>query len=99
MDSFVPVMNESMNEMIYEMNSTLKCGFKIKSSYDPRSPEIFRLPCPIAKIAFITARIIPPLYFISPVQYMIHFIYHFVHMLCIMHALSEISPNLLSQIG
>ena len=34
----------------------------------------------IAKIAFITARIIALLDFISAVQYMIHFIYHFVHL-------------------
>ena len=32
----------------------------------------------IAKIAFITARIIASLDFISAVQYMIHFIYHFI---------------------
>ena len=32
-----------------------------------------------AKIAFITARIIPLLDFIPAVQYMIHFICHFVH--------------------
>ena len=42
------------------------------------SPEIFRLLLyAIAKIAFITARIIASLDFISAVQYMINFIYHF----------------------
>ena len=34
----------------------------------------------IAKIALITVRIITSLHFISTVQYMIHFIYHFVHL-------------------
>ena len=34
----------------------------------------------IAKIEFITTRIIALLDFISAVQYMIHFIYHFVHL-------------------
>ena len=34
----------------------------------------------IAKIEFITARIIALLDFISAVQYMIPFIYHFVHL-------------------
>ena len=34
----------------------------------------------IAKIAFITARIIVLLDLISAVQYVIHFIYHFVHL-------------------
>ena len=33
----------------------------------------------IAKIATITARIIALLDFVSAVQYMIHFIYNFVH--------------------
>ena len=33
-----------------------------------------------AKIAFIIARIITSLHFISTVQYMFHFIYHFLHM-------------------
>ena len=30
MGSHVPVMNESMNEMIYEVNVILKCGYEIK---------------------------------------------------------------------
>ena len=34
----------------------------------------------IAKIAFITARIIALLDFISAVQYMIHFVYNSVHL-------------------
>ena len=42
------------------------------------SPTFFRLLCKIAKIAFITARIIASLDFIYAVQCMIHFIYHFV---------------------
>ena len=42
--------------------------------------EFFRLLYAIAKIASITARIIALLDFISAVQDMIHFIYHFVHL-------------------
>ena len=30
MGSGVPVMNESTNEMIYEMNHILNCGYEIK---------------------------------------------------------------------
>ena len=59
-----------MNEMIYEMKHILNYGYGIKYSYDP---------CIFAKIAAITARIIVLLDFISAVQYMIHFTYHFVH--------------------
>ena len=40
--------------------------------------EFFKLLYAIAKIAFITARIISSLDFISAVQYMIPFIYHFI---------------------
>ena len=43
-------------------------------------PELFRLLSAIAKIAFITTRIIVSLDFISAVQYTIHFIYHFVYL-------------------
>ena len=32
MGSNVPVMNESTNEMIYEMDHILKCGYDVKSS-------------------------------------------------------------------
>ena len=32
-------MNEPTNEMIYERNHTLNCGYEIKWSYDPRSYE------------------------------------------------------------
>ena len=39
---------------------------------------VFRLLSAIAKIAFITARIIASLDFISAVHYMIHFMHHFV---------------------
>ena len=35
--SNIHVMNESTNEMIYEMNHILNCGYEIKCSYDPRS--------------------------------------------------------------
>ena len=42
----------------------------------------------IAKIAFITARIIVLLDFISAAQYMIHFIYHFVHLQLFKEALN-----------
>ena len=30
MGSIVPVMNEPTNEMIYEMNHILNCGYEIK---------------------------------------------------------------------
>ena len=39
MGSNVPVMNESTNEMISEINHILNCGYEIKCSYDPRSYE------------------------------------------------------------
>ena len=32
-----PLRNESTNEMIYEMNHILNCGYEIKWSFDPRS--------------------------------------------------------------
>ena len=55
----------------------------LRSWFNPcSSPEFFRLLYTIAKIAFITARIIiAPLDFISAIQYMVHFIhvYHFIH--------------------
>ena len=31
--------NESMDEMVYEINHILNCGYEIKWSYDPRSYE------------------------------------------------------------
>ena len=34
--SNVPVRNESMTHMLYEMNHTLNCGYEIKKSYDPQ---------------------------------------------------------------
>ena len=46
--------------------------------FKPRlSPEFFRLLYAIVKIAFVTAKIIASLDFISAVH-MIHFIYHFI---------------------
>ena len=33
----VPMMNESTNDMIYEMNHKSNCGYEIKCSYDLRS--------------------------------------------------------------
>ena len=51
--------------MIYKTDQIFNCGY-------------FRLLYAIAKIAFINARIIASLDFISAVQYMIHFIYHFI---------------------
>ena len=49
--SNVPVMNESTNEKLYEMDRILNCW----------SPEFLRLLYASAKIAFITARIIASL--------------------------------------
>ena len=51
-----------------------------RSSPSPGSgmKSVIRLLYAIAKIAFITARIIASLDFMSPVQYMIPFIYHFI---------------------
>ena len=43
------------------------------------SPEFFMVVYAIAEIASITARVIALLDFKSAVQYMIHFIYNFVH--------------------
>ena len=37
--SNVPKMNESMDQMIHEMNHILSCGCEIKWSYDPHSYE------------------------------------------------------------
>ena len=37
--TYVPVMNESTDEMIYEKNQILNCGYVIKWSSDPRSYE------------------------------------------------------------
>ena len=68
MGSHVPVMNESMNEMIYEMNHK-----KLYCTADMKSSEAMTL-----AVSFITAGIIPSLDFISAVQRMIHFIDHFV---------------------
>ena len=34
MGSHVPVLNKSMNKMIYEMNHILNCGYEIKRRYD-----------------------------------------------------------------
>ena len=68
----VSVMNKSMDEMIYEMNHILNYGYV-------EALNLLRLLYAIPKIAFITTRIVPSLDFISAVQFMIHFIYHFVH--------------------
>ena len=51
----VPVMNESTNEIIYERNQLLNCGYEIGFSTQ------------LSKIAFITARIIASLDFIPAV--------------------------------
>ena len=51
--------------MIYELIHILNCGYASRLHYA------------IAKVAFIIARIITSLDFISAVQYMIHFICHF----------------------
>ena len=61
--------------------------FKTSSGFEPVTSLktwIFRLLYrlhAIAKIAFIKARIIASLDFISAVQYMIHFLYHFIRWL------------------
>ena len=57
----------SMAEMIYEINHILHRGYEIKYSYDFCSYECNFNNC-VALLDFISA-----------VQYMIHFIYHFVH--------------------
>ena len=50
-----------------------------RNGFKPRwSPEFFRLLYAFAKIASVTARIMASLDFISAVQYVIHFIYHFI---------------------
>ena len=39
MGSNVPVMNESTNEMIYEMNHILNCRYEIKGSFEPTNDQ------------------------------------------------------------
>ena len=71
--SNVPVRDESTMKWYMKWIIYGTAGFK------PRwSPEFFRLLYAIAKIAFITARIIASLDFIYAAPYMIHLIYHFI---------------------
>ena len=61
------------------VTSQYQCNALTNWAIKPRwSPEFFRLLCAIAKIAFITARIIASLDFISAVHILIHFMYHFI---------------------
>ena len=39
MGSNVPVINESTNEMIYEMNHILNCRYEIKGSFEPTNDQ------------------------------------------------------------
>ena len=65
MGSNVLMMNESTNEMIYEVNHNY-IDLLIRNQLGGA-----------ISLAFITARIIASLDFILTVQYMIHFIYNF----------------------
>ena len=51
--SNVPVMNESMDEMIYEMIHVLNCGYEIKWSYDYSSQDPSTTQTPVTD--FLTA--------------------------------------------